>query len=185
MKAVILAAGEGRRMHPLTYTQPKVMLPVAGRPLLEWNILRAKEAGIEDIVLVVSYKSKRVREHFGDGTPWGVSIEYVNQGEPRGTGHAVAQVKPFVDDFLVMCGDTIVGVEDIKTVMQHDLAMGLTEVPDASEYGTVELHDDTIMAIHEKMAKPVSAVINAGLYHFTEDIFASLNKIDRSPRGEY
>ncbi|MFO8132721.1 MAG: sugar phosphate nucleotidyltransferase [Thermoplasmatota archaeon] len=185
MKAVILAAGEGKRMHPLTYTQPKVMLPVAGRPLLEWNILRAKEAGIRDVVLVVGYKSGRVRDYFGDGAAWDVSIEYVNQGEPRGTGHAVAQVKPFVDDFLVLCGDTIVGTWDIQTVMEQDMAMGLTEVADASEYGAVETSDGSITAIHEKMAQPVSQVINAGIYHFTGDIFGYLDRIDRSPRGEY
>ena len=185
MKAVILAAGEGTRMHPLTFTQPKVMLPVAGRPLLEWNLLRAREAGIEDVVLVVGYKSERVRDHFGDGSRWNVDIEYVNQGEPRGTGHAVAQVQSFVDDFLVLCGDTVVGTGDIENMMQQDLAMGLTEVSDASEYGAVELEDDTIVAVHEKMAHPVSQVINAGVYHFTGGIFDYLDRIDRSPRGEY
>lgn len=185
MKAVILAAGEGTRMHPLTYTQPKVMLPVAGRPLLEWNICRAKEAGIDDILLVVGYRSQRVRDYMGDGSRWNVDLEYVNQGEPRGTGHAVAQVEPFVDDFLVMCGDTVVGARDIQAVMEQDLAMGLTEVPDASEYGTVELRDGCIAAVHEKMAEPAGAVVNAGIYRFTKGIFDYLDRIDRSPRGEY
>ncbi len=185
MKAVILAAGEGKRMHPLTYTQPKVMLPVAGRPLLEWNLLRAREAGIEDILFVVGYKSERVRDYFGDGSRWNVDIEYVNQGEPRGTGHAVAQVQSFVDDFLVLCGDTVVGAGDIKKMMQQDLAMGLTEVADASEYGAVELQNSSVIAIHEKIAQPVSTVINAGVYHFTGIIFDYLKRIDRSPRGEY
>ena len=76
MKCVVLAAGEGKRMHPLTYTRPKVMLPVANKPLLEWNLINAKNAGISDFVFIVAYKSEMVRDYFGDGSSWDVHIEH-------------------------------------------------------------------------------------------------------------
>ncbi len=114
VKCVVLAAGEGKRIHPLTYTRPKVMLPVANKPLLEWNLLNAINAGIKEFVLVVAYKSEMVRNYFGNGEKHKVKIEYVNQGEPKGTAHAIGVVEKFVDDFIVLCGDTIFGENDIK-----------------------------------------------------------------------
>ena len=74
MKCVVLAAGEGKRMHPLTFTRPKVMLPVAGKPLLEWNLFNARNAGLKEFIFVVSYKSEMVRDYFGDGKKWRVNI---------------------------------------------------------------------------------------------------------------
>jgi len=88
MQAIVLAAGEGSRMRPLTKNLPKVMLPVAGKPLLEHIIVRAHAAGIEDFVLVVGYGANAVRSHFGDGSRLGVKIEYAVQEKQLGTGHA-------------------------------------------------------------------------------------------------
>ena len=85
MQAIILAAGEGSRMRPLTAKMPKVMLPVAGRPLLEHIILRARAAGLDSFVLVVGYGADSVRSHFGDGSSLGVRIDYAVQD--RATGH--------------------------------------------------------------------------------------------------
>jgi NDP-sugar pyrophosphorylase family protein len=121
MKCVILAAGEGKRMHPLTFTRPKVMLSIACKPILEWNLLNAKKAGLKDFIFVVSYKSEMVRNYFGDGKKWGIKIEYVNQGKPLGTAHAIGMVKHFVDDFIVLCGDTIFGKDDIKNIMKKGM----------------------------------------------------------------
>ena len=98
MKCVILAAGEGNRMHPLTYTRPKVMLPIAGKPILEWNLLNARAAGLKEFIFVVSYKSEMVREYFGNGKQWNVKINYVNQGKAMGTAHAIGTVEPFVNE---------------------------------------------------------------------------------------
>jgi len=93
MKCVILAAGEGKRMRPLTYTRPKVMLPIANKPLMEWNMLNAMEAGFDEFIFVIGYKGEMVKEYFGDGRRWNVSIEYLNQGKPQGTAHAVKLLK--------------------------------------------------------------------------------------------
>ena len=116
MKCVVLAAGEGKRMHPLTFTRPKVMLPLAGRPLLEWNLMNARDAGLKEFVFVIGYKSEMVRDYFGTGERWDVSIEYVNQGKALGTAHAIGMVEPFVDESIILCGDTVFGTQDIKNM---------------------------------------------------------------------
>ena len=185
MKCVILAAGEGKRMHPLTFTRPKVMLPIANKPILEWNVVNAIQAGITEFVFVIGYKSEMVRNYFGDGNKWNVSIEYVNQGEALGTAHAIGMVEQFVDDCIVVCGDTIFGVCDIKKIVEEPVSIGLVEVENPEEYGVVKIKEGNIIAIYEKMNQPISKLINAGIYHFTKDIFSYIKKTEKSPRGEY
>jgi len=185
MKCVILAAGEGKRMHPLTFTRPKVMLPIANKPIIEWNLINAKKAGLKEFIFVVGYKSEMVRDYFGNGKKWNVKIEYVNQGKPRGTGHAISMVEKFVDNFIVLCGDTIFGVNDIKKIMQKKASIGIVEVKHPEEYGIVEIKDNKLIKIYEKMDEPFSNVINAGVYHFDKKIFDYIKKTKKSPRGEY
>ncbi len=138
MKCVILAAGEGKRMHPLTFTRPKVMLQIANKPILEWNLINVINADIKKFIFVVGYKSEMVRNYFGNGKKWNVSIEYVNQGKALGTAHAIGMVERFVDDFIVLCGDTIFGTKDIKNIIKEEVSIGLFEVKNAEEYGIVE-----------------------------------------------
>jgi bifunctional UDP-N-acetylglucosamine pyrophosphorylase/glucosamine-1-phosphate N-acetyltransferase len=185
MKCVILAAGEGKRMRPLTFTRPKVMLPIANKPILEWNLLNAIDAGLTEFVFVIGYKPEMVRNYFGDGTNWNASIEYVNQGKALGTAHAIGTVENFVDDFIVLCGDTIFGKEDFQNIAKNKMSMGLVEVENAKEYGIVKLEGKRIVQIHEKMENPISNVINAGIYHFDSNIFGYIHKTGKSPRGEY
>lgn len=185
MKCVVLAAGEGKRMHPLTYTRPKVMLPLANKPILEWNLINAIDAGLREFIFIVGYKSEMVRNYFGNGSKWNVKIDYVNQGKPAGTAHAIGMVEPFVDDFIVLSGDTIFTKGDIKKIMHNKDSIGITRVDDAREYGAVEVKKDNIVKIYEKMDKPPSNLINAGLYHFDKKIFEFIKKTSLSPRGEY
>lgn len=185
MKCAILAAGEGNRMHPLTYTRPKVMLPIAGKPILEWNLLNARAAGLKEFIFIVSYKSEMVREYFDDGKQWNVKIKYVNQGKPMGTAHAIGTVKPFVDDFIVLSGDTIFGVNDIKQMQQKGIKIGLVKMDNPIDYGVVELKGKRLMKIYEKMEHPLSKIINAGIYHFNKKIFDVIQKTEKSLRGEF
>jgi len=185
MKCVILVAGKGYRMHPLTFTRPKVMLPIANKPILEWNLINAISAGVKEFVFVVGYKSEMVRNYFEDGKKWKVKIEYVNQGEPLGTAHAIGMVEKFVNDFVVLCGDTIFGKQDIKDIVKKQNSMGLVKVENPEEYGLVEIKGKKIIKIYEKMEKPFSNVINAGIYHFNKKIFDFVKKTEKSPRGEY
>jgi len=185
MKCVIIAAGEGNRMHPLTYTRPKVMLPIAGKPILEWNLLSARAAGLKEFIFVVSYKSEMVREYFGDGKPWNVKIIYVNQGKALGTAHAIGTIEPFVNDFIALCGDTIFGTHDIRQIVKKGTKIGLVKIDKATEYGIVELKGKHVTKINEKMEYPSSNIINAGIYHFNKYIFDCIRKTEKSSRGEF
>jgi bifunctional UDP-N-acetylglucosamine pyrophosphorylase/glucosamine-1-phosphate N-acetyltransferase len=186
MKCVVLAAGEGKRMHPLTYTRPKVMLPVANKPLLEWNLNNSKKAGFKDFVFIISYKSNMVRDYFGNGSKWNVNIEYVNQGKALGTAHAIGSVRDFVDDFIVVSGDTIFGVNEIRKIKNQMVSMGITRVDNAEQYGIVECENDNyIKKIYEKTTEPFTNIINAGIYNFTSSIFQFIDKTKKSPRGEF
>ena len=185
MKCVILAAGEGKRIRPLTYTRPKVMLTIANKPIIEWNLLNAKKAGLKEFIIIVGYKSEMVRDHFGDGKKWNVKIEYLNQGKPQGTAHAIKLVKKFVNNFIVLCGDTIFGTQDIKKIMEKKSSIGTVKVKHPEEYGILEIKNKKLIKIHEKMQQPISNEINAGIYHFSKKIFNYIEKTKKSQRGEY
>ncbi len=185
MKCVILAAGEGKRMHPLTYTRPKVMLPIGNKPILEWNMLNAIKAGLKQFIFVVGYKSEMVRNYFQNGKKWNIKIEYVNQGNALGTAHAIGMVERFADNFIVLSGDTIFEKQDIKKIVEKKNSMGIIKVENPREYGVVKLKKEKVIKIYEKMETPISNIINAGIYHFDKKIFDFINKTKKSSRGEY
>ncbi len=176
--AVILAAGEGRRLAPLTNTRPKPMLPVANRPILEYVIDGVVEAGIEHVVLVVGYKQERIRNHFQDGDTWGIDIDYVEQRTQLGTGHAVLQTQDVIEGpFIVLNGDRIVDASIVQAVVdamqsEDGPVVSITSVEHPSTFGVVELRGNRIMSIEEKPLDPApTALINAGVYGFDPTIF--------------
>src|SRR5512142_82562 len=115
MRAVILAAGEGTRMRPLTENKPKVMLPIANRPMLEYTLLAAKDAGITDILLIVGYRKESIIDYFGDGTRLGLNIEYIVQEKQQGTGHAFGMAAGRCKErFIAMNGDVTVSTAHLK-----------------------------------------------------------------------
>jgi len=187
LKAVVLAAGEGSRMHPLTYTRPKVMLPIANKPILEHLLVEAKKAGIREFILVVGYHDEQVRSYFGKGQKWGVNIDYCSQQRQSGTADALGMVKGLVDEnFLVINGDIIVDQKDIsKLANKSDNTISVVEVEDTRDLGVVELIQGKVVRIYEKTEKPPSHMANAGLYLFTPDIFDAISQTSKSPRGEY
>jgi bifunctional UDP-N-acetylglucosamine pyrophosphorylase/glucosamine-1-phosphate N-acetyltransferase len=186
MKCVILAAGEGKRTRPLTYTRPKVMLPIGNKPILEWNLQNALNAGLKEFIFVIGYKSEMVRNFFGNGEKWGAHIEYVNQSEALGTAHAIGMIEKFVEDFVVLCGDTIFGQNEIKKIAEkRKTSIGLTKAESAHQYGIVDIDRKKVIKIYEKMEEPFSDIINAGIYFFQHNIFDFIKKTDKSPRGEY
>ncbi len=187
MKAVILAAGEGRRMHPLTYTRPKVMLPIANKPILEHLLIQAKKAGIEDFIFVIGYHGETVRRYFGDGNRWRVNIDYVTQRRQLGTAHALRMAQGFVDSkFLLLNGDILVKESDIARIMARDgIILGVIEAENTEDLGVVEVARNRVIRIYEKVAIPPSNLVNAGIYLLTPGIFDALARTRRSPRGEY
>lgn len=189
MEAVVLAAGEGKRMRPLTTTRPKVMLPVAGRPLLEHVLRAAAKAGVDRAHVVVHYRAEAVRAGLGDGSALGLELVYHEQGEPRGTGHALRAVTDRPSGgFLMLSGDTLVDAADLvrlqETVRSGRSALGAVQVADARAYGALEVDGDRLVAIHEKRDEPPSDLINSGTYAFTDAIWAHLDALKVSPRGE-
>ena len=187
MKAVILAAGEGNRMRPLTYTKPKVMLPIANKPILEHLLIEVGKAGIKEFIFIVGYHDDQVRRYFGNGDRWKVSIDYCTQRKQFGTADALRMVERLVNGtFLVINGDVIVNHKDIKSLARrNDSTMSVIEVEDTMDLGLVELAEDKVVHIYEKAGKPLSNLANAGLYLFTPDVFSTISQISRSPRGEY
>ena len=187
MKAVILAAGEGTRMHPLTHTKPKVMLPIANRPIVEHLLIALKEAGISDFTFIVGFHGETIREHFGSGEKWGVKVDYVTQRKQKGTAHALKLVERNVDNrFILANGDVLVGADDIRKLLKKETTtLSLTEAGDTSELGVVEIEGDKIIRIYEKIANPPSNLVNTGIYLLTEQVFPAIDKTRESPRGEY
>lgn len=187
MKAIILAAGEGSRMRPLTYTRPKVMIPIANKPILEHLLIEAKEAGISDFVFIVGYRDEQVRDYFGNGERWGVEVSYSSQKKQLGTADALKMAEGLVDgNFLVMNGDILVNRRDIKKLARRSgNTLSVIEVKETRDLGIVELSEGKVVHIYEKEARPPSRTANVGVYLFTPDIFGAIAKTAKSPRGEY
>jgi len=190
MKAVVLAAGEGRRLEPLTNRRPKPMLPIAGKPLLEYVLDAIVDAGIDEVVFVVGYARDRIQTHFGDGDDWGVSIEYVVQEKQLGTAHAIAQAEDAVDErFVVLNGDRIIepaGITDVcdRLGAEGGPVIAVTRSSDPGAYGVVTLSDSQVVDIAEKPMEATSDVINAGLYGFDTGIFDAIRDTETDASGE-
>jgi bifunctional UDP-N-acetylglucosamine pyrophosphorylase/glucosamine-1-phosphate N-acetyltransferase len=187
MQTVVLAAGQGTRMRPLTDTTPKPMLPAVGRPLLEHTLDRAAEAGASRFVIVVGYESEQVTDHFGDSHT-GVDIVYAEQTDQRGTADAVRAAAPHLDDapFVVLNGDALYDPESLATLYESGPAVGSFCVDNPSNYGVLQLDSDDgtrITGVVEKPADPDSNLINAGSYVFPAAATAHLD-VSTSERGE-
>lgn len=194
LKAIILSAGEGSRMRPLTLTKPKTMLPVAGKPIIQYNIESLRDNGITDILLIVRYKEEIVRNYFGDGSDFGVNISYKTQKDFLGTANAISYGEDFIDDsIIVLNGDIILDDEIIHEIIKKynylspDTLMLLTEVEDPSAFGVVEIENGNIKNIVEKPKREEapSNLVNAGIYIFNKDIFDKIRETKISERGEY
>ena len=187
MEAVILAAGEGIRMRPLTANHPKVMLPIANKPILEHTILEAKKAGISDFVFIVGHKDEQITDYFGDGDKWGVRILYRLQQQAMGTADALKMAQDVVrENFLVLNGDIIVNERDIRKLSQSDkITIGVKEVNDPSGLGIIEEMDGFVRHIIEKPEFPTSKRVNTGVYFMTPQIFPAISRTTKSTRGEF
>lgn len=174
MKAVILAAGEGTRLRPFTVSEPKVMIPVANKPIMEYVIDSLVDSGITDIIMVVGYKKEKILTHFGTGEDFGADIEYVTQNKQLGTAHALAHAESKIDDdFLVLPGDNVVSKETIACLLEEPskYSVLITESDTPSKYGVVSLSNGLVKDIEEKPEKSLSHLISTGIYSFSPDIF--------------
>lgn len=192
MKAIVLCAGEGTRLRPLTHTSAKHLIPVANRPVIEYTLEALREAGLRDVGVVVSPNvEEEFRTALGDGSRFGLRVEYVIQERPQGLAHAVACAREFVDDepFLVYLGDNLLeqGVRGLVEEFERSGANALlllAEVDDPTRFGVAELRDGEVVRLVEKPEEPPSDLAIVGVYLFDPHIFEAIEAIRPSARGE-
>ncbi len=187
---ILLVGGFGTRLKPLTNQTPKPMLPVGGKPVTEHQLLAAKAAGINTVVLATSYLSEVFTPYFGDGSKWGMNLLYAIESEPLGTGGAIrnaAALLNFADldeEFVIFNGDVLSGHDIAAQLEFHransaDATLHLIEVADARAFGCVPTHPDgRVIDFLEKMEHPVTNSINAGCYIFNSSVISEI------PAGE-
>lgn len=189
--AVVLCAGLGSRLWPVTLSKPKVLVPVAGRPILDRIFDDLVSAGVSRAVLVVSPASDRLRQYVADHPASGLEVSFVVQQEARGLGHATAAAQEAVGDepFLLYLGDELLegGVGDFLDAARRtdaDAVVLLKEVPDPHRFGVAVLDDNRVVKLVEKPAEPPSSLAVVGLYVFRPVIFEAIARTPESARGE-
>jgi glucose-1-phosphate thymidylyltransferase len=193
MKGLILSGGKGTRLYPITYTSAKQLVPVANKPVLFRVIEAIRDAGINDIGIVVGDTAAEIKEAVGTGRRWDVSITYIQQDQPLGLAHAVKVSQDFLGDdrFVMFLGDNVIqggisGLIQEFDTSDYDSQIVLTPVDHPERYGVAELDPDTrrIIRLVEKPRNPPSNLILVGIYMFNEHIWEAVNAIKPSWRGE-
>lgn len=195
MKAVLLAAGAGERLQPLTSTRPKHIIKVAGKPILKYCLEAVKKAGINEAVIVTHYMGEAIRSYFGDGKNLGLKLEYVNQPKILGTGNAASIAEPYLNgDFALIYGDLLFSVGAVEAVVSKfkngktAAVMGVVPVDRPENYGVIEQDPQGI--VRRIIEKPPSGqapsnLANAGIYAFSKEVFDKIRKTKASIRGEW
>jgi NDP-sugar pyrophosphorylase family protein len=192
-KAVILAAGRGTRMRELTNEVPKPMVEVRGKPILQHILEGLAAFGIEQALIVVGYRKEAIQDYFGDGRKVGLQVDYVEQVTQDGTGRVVALAKPYCGDqpFLLIYGDILVEPEvyrKLRDLGPAEMLIAVKYLPDVSKGGAVYLDGNFhLVDLREKQdaAGAETHWYNAGLYSFRPSVFPFIEKLEKSPRGEY
>ena len=194
MKAIILCAGYGTRMEPYTHNYQKVMIPIFGKPILEYLILAIKKAGIKDFILVVGYRKEQIINYFEYGKSQGINIEYIHQENLNGTGGALLLCESFINEtnFFLTWGDTLVAPETYEKVIKihrdekEPFILVANVVNDPYRGAAIYLNGDYCKDIIEKPPKGVSKtnLNNAGIFILKKDIFEVLRTQEPSKRGE-
>ena len=194
MKGVILAAGHGKRLLPLTSFRPKHMLPVAGKPILLHSLEYLRDVlDIKDIIIVVGYQRQAIMDYFKNGEDLGINITYVVQyaEKRKGLAAAVELAKEYIsDDFIVFLGDNLFSADLRKVIDLHlsskaAATLHLEESENPQRYGVVEIQGDDVLSLEEKPQNPKSNLVITGFYVFSPIIFDMIPKLKPSSRGEY
>jgi glucose-1-phosphate thymidylyltransferase len=191
VKGLILSGGKGTRLRPLTYTSAKQLVPVANKPVLFYGIEAIAEAGIRDIGIVVGDTHAEIRAAVGDGSRWGVCVEYIEQDAPRGLAHAVKISRDYIGDepFVMYLGDNLLNkgitqfVRDFES-QKPAAQILLTRVPDPQMFGVAQLENGKVVRLVEKPKEPIGDLALVGVYMFGPDVFESVNRIKPSFRNE-
>jgi UDP-N-acetylglucosamine diphosphorylase/glucosamine-1-phosphate N-acetyltransferase len=176
MQAVILAAGEGKRVRPLTRSRPKAMIPVANRPIIEYVIEALLKNGIREIIVVVGYRKEQVTRYLNQ---LDAPIEVVVQNKQLGTGHALLSAESRIqDNFLLLPGDNYIDTSSIARIKDLPNAMLVKEHPNPSNFGVVMLSEGYVTRIVEKPEYAPSFMVSTGIYSLTRDIFSHIKEND-------
>ncbi len=192
MQAIILAAGRGTRLQPLTDTIPKAMVPVNGTPILETIIKQLKTVGVTEVVIIVHYLKDQIINYFGDGTKIGLKIKYVEQKELTGSANAVLLAEQHITDkrFFVIACDSLFETDQLARVLAHKSADGVFTCKEvtyeqAKQLGVLFIEGPRVTKIIEKPKDPPSILANFSVYLLPRDIFDACKKVPQGPKGEY
>ena len=183
--ALILAAGKGTRMWPLTEHMPKPLLPISGIPIIKRQIEELKKIGVKKIFILIGYQMKEISDYL-DKAETEIEINYIIQEEQKGTGHAVKMAEGKIKgSFYCLNGDIIVDAKNLRKMKDcKEMAMMVTNVDDGSNFGAIEGKNGYLVSIIEK-GKSGKCKINAGIFVFNDSIFTAIRKTKKSIRGEY
>jgi glucose-1-phosphate thymidylyltransferase len=198
VKALVLAGGKGTRLRPITHTSAKQLVPVANKPIIFYGLESIRDAGIKEVGIIVAgpidqegSTAAEIHEAVGDGSRWGLEVEYIPQDAPLGLAHAVKTAQPYLGDspFVMYLGDNLIK-DGIKQFVQEfeseapDAQILLVAVPNPQDFGVAELEGDRVVNLVEKPKEPKTNLALVGVYMFTASIFDSVDAIKPSGRGE-
>ena len=192
MKGILLHAGHGTRLRPLTHTGPKQLLPIANKPMSQYCIESMKDAGVTEIAVIIGgVGSNKVREYYGNGERFNVKISYIEQDSPKGIAHAIGLCQNFIgnDKFLVFLGDNIIhkNINDFSNEFLNsddDASILLCEVENPSRFGIADMKNGKITKIMEKPKDPPTNYAVTGIYFLTSKIFRIIENLKPSWRNE-
>ena len=192
MRALILAGGEGSRLRPLTHTNAKQLIPVAGSPILFHALESIRDAGIAEVAIVIGSTGDEIRAAVGDGSAWGLDVTYVEQPAPLGLADAVRCARDVVagEPFLMYLGDNVL-LEGVSRFVEEfertrpDAQIFLARVPEPERFGVAVLDGDRVVRLVEKPREPVSDLALVGVYLFDDAIHEAIDTLEPSWRGEY
>ena len=192
MRALVLAGGLGTRLRPISYSMPKQLIPIANTPILEHVLGNIRTMGVTEVGIIVGDWAGEIESVLGDGSRFGMRIEYIFQSQPLGLAHCVQLARPFLgeDDFVMYLGDNFLtgdlrGIADEFRRDRPAAQVLVQKVSDPSSYGIVELTvDGAVRRLHEKPRQPVGDLAIMGVYLFTPAIHEAVGAIAPSARGE-
>ncbi|POZ87941.1 glucose-1-phosphate thymidylyltransferase [Petrotoga sibirica] len=192
MKALILCAGKGTRLRPLTFTNAKPLIPIANKPTIMYSLEKIRDAGVTEIGLVVNSENiEDFKKVLGDGSQLGIKLSYIIQEHPKGLAHAVKVSKEFLgnDDFIMYLGDNLINF-DLKNFIDqfkqgnYESFILLTSVDNPSQFGIAVMEDSKVTKVVEKPKDAPSNLAIIGVYIFTPKVFEAIQNIQPSWRGE-